>query len=187
MGLAPVHMLPGDASPEIIAAASLDTPGPAPVSTTAPAVSNTSASKPRPKPTPARPIATKILASQLMVWAVLLLIGGWSRWWLYPLLWLAPWMTVWRVINRLRATAEHAGLMMSPDRRLTSHVVRQSPLARFWMVPYNTGWHLAHHVDMGVPWRNLTAFHQELVDSGWVTEELTYPSYRAFWKACASG
>jgi enoyl-CoA hydratase len=30
-------------------------------------------------------------------------------------------------------------------------------VARFWIVPYNTGWHLAHHVDMGVPWRNLPA------------------------------
>ena len=28
-------------------------------------------------------------------------------------------------------------------------------LARFWFVPYNTGWHLAHHVDMGIPFRNL--------------------------------
>ena len=27
------------------------------------------------------------------------------------------------------------------------------------MVPYNTGWHLAHHVDMGVPWRNLPELH----------------------------
>lgn len=70
MGLAPVHMLPGDASPEIIAAASLDTPGPAPVSTTAPAVSNASASKPRPKPTPARPIATNTETRSYGPWLV---------------------------------------------------------------------------------------------------------------------
>ena len=43
---------------------------------------------------------------------------------------------------------------------------RQSWLARFWIVPFNTGWHLAHHVDMGVPWRNLPALHRELVDVG---------------------
>ena len=55
------------------------------------------------------------------------------------------------------------------------------------MVPYNTGWHLAHHVDMGVPWRNLPQLHMELVDSGWVTEGLEYPTYRAFWKAASSG
>ena len=40
---------------------------------------------------------------------------------------------------------------------------------------------------MGVPWRNLPAFHRELAASGWVTDEYVYPSYRQFWKACASG
>ena len=54
-------------------------------------------------------------------------------------------------------------------------------------VPYNTGWHLAHHVDMGVPWRNLPKLHAELVRAGWVTEELTYPTYRALWRKLASG
>ena len=43
--------------------------------------------------------------------------------------------------------------------RQTTHHVRQTWLARFWMVPLNTGWHLAHHVDMGVPWRNLPKLH----------------------------
>ena len=39
---------------------------------------------------------------------------------------------------------------------------------------------------VAVPWRNLPRFHQELVASGWVTPALEYPSYRAFWQACAS-
>ncbi len=42
---------------------------------------------------------------------------------LYPLLWLAPWMTGWRVINRLRAIAEHGGMIRSGDRRETTHHV----------------------------------------------------------------
>jgi hypothetical protein len=54
----------------------------------------------------------------------------------------------------------------SQDRRRTTHHVRQSWLARFWIVPLNTGWHLAHHVDMGVPWRNLPKLHAELVAAG---------------------
>ena len=103
------------------------------------------------------------------------------------LVWIASWSSLWRVSNRLRAIAEHGGLVRSKDRRLTSHVIKQSTLPRFWMVPYNTGWHLAHHVDMGVPWRNLPRFHQELINSGWVNEALTYPSYRAFWRAASSG
>lgn len=101
--------------------------------------------------------------------------------------WLLSWSTLWRVSNRLRSIAEHGGLIRSKDRRLTTHVIHQSRIARFWMVPYNTGWHLAHHVDMGVPWRNLPKLHDELVLSGWVTEELEYPSYRAFWSAASSG
>ena len=80
-----------------------------------------------------------------------------------------------------------AGMARSRDRRETTHVVRQTWLARFWIVPFNTGWHLAHHVDMGVPFHNLPRLHDELVDSGWVTPELTYPSYLALWKDLASG
>jgi len=101
--------------------------------------------------------------------------------------WIVSWATLWKVSNRLRAIAEHGGLIRSRDRRLTTHVIRQSRLARYWMVPYNTGWHLAHHVDMGVPWRNLPRLHDELVRSGWVTEAIEYPSYRAFWRAASSG
>lgn len=133
-----------------------------------------------------RPIATRILVAQVGVAAVLVAIGGWGRWWLYPLLWLAPWMTVWKVLNRLRSIGEHGGLMRSDDRRLTTHVVRQTWLARFWMVPYNTGWHLAHHVDSGVPFQRLPQLHDELVSAGWVVPEVEYPSYRALWRALSS-
>jgi fatty acid desaturase len=129
-----------------------------------------------------RPVALRILAAQAGVWIVLLAIGGWGRWWLYPLLWLGPWMTVWRVINRLRAIAEHGGMMRAEDRRATTHVVRQSLLARFWMVPYNTGWHLAHHVDMGVPFQNLPRLHDELVAAGWITGAIEHRSYVALWR-----
>jgi fatty acid desaturase len=132
----------------------------------------------------ARPIAVRILGGQVVVLAVATTFGR-PELWLF--LWLLPWMTVWRVINRLRSIAEHGGMQRSSDRRNTTHVVRQRPLARFFMVPYNTGWHLAHHVDMGVPWRNLPAMHAELVRAGWVSPGLEYPSYRALWRALASG
>ncbi|HKY75863.1 MAG TPA: fatty acid desaturase [Acidimicrobiia bacterium] len=131
----------------------------------------------------ARPVALRIVVMQLPLVAAAILVG---RWWLYPLLWLAPWMTVWRVINRLRSIAEHGGMQRSKDRRETTHHVRQTWLARFWMVPLNTGWHLAHHVDMGTPFRNLPKLHAELEAAGWITPELTYPTYRALWRALRS-
>ena len=131
-----------------------------------------------------RPVSLPIIAMQVGLWAVAWAATG--RWWIYPLLWLAPWMTQWKVINRLRAIAEHGGMEASDDRRVTTHNVRQSLLARFWIVPYNTGWHLAHHVDMGIPFRNLPRFHAELIEAGYVTPGITYPNYRSLWKALAS-
>jgi len=131
-----------------------------------------------------RRTSLSIIAVQLVLWAVLWAATG--RWWIYPLLWWLPWMTQWRVINRLRAIAEHGGLEAGTDRRVTTHNVRQRWVARFWFVPYNTGWHLAHHVDMGVPWRNLPRYHAELERAGYVTDGITYPSYRALWAALAS-
>ncbi len=103
------------------------------------------------------------------------------------LVWIGSWSTLWKFSNRLRAIAEHGGMERSADRRRTTHVIRQGLLARFCIVPYHTGWHLAHHVDMGVPWRNLPRLHDELVASGWITPAVEYPSYWAFWRACSSG
>ncbi len=131
-----------------------------------------------------RPTAMGILGTQIPLFVL-----GWiatGRWYAYIVLWLGPYLTGWRVINRLRAIAEHGGLGASSDRRQTTHHVRQSLLARFWMVPFNTGWHLAHHVDMGIPWRNLPRFHAELVAAGYVTDAIEYPSYVSLWRALAS-
>ena len=131
-----------------------------------------------------RRISVPIIAMQVGLWAVSWAATG--RWWIYPAFWLAPWMTQWRVINRLRAIAEHGGMEAGDDRRVTTHNVRQSWLARFWIVPYNTGWHLAHHVDMGIPFRNLPKFYAELERAGYVTPGITYPNYVALWKDLAS-
>jgi fatty acid desaturase len=127
----------------------------------------------------------KILAVQavLIVGAI---VAGY--WWVYPLFWLLPYLTVWRVINRLRSVAEHGGLMASDDRRIATHSVEQHWTARFFLVPFNIGFHLAHHVDAGVPFRNLPKYHQMLVDSSYVTvgsdgQGYQYPNYRSLWSA----
>jgi len=127
-----------------------------------------------------RRVVWPIWAAQLVLIVATTAAG---RWWLWPLLWLAPWMSVWRVLNRLRAIAEHGGMQRSADKRQTTHVVRQTWWARFWMVPYNTGWHLAHHVDMGVPWRALPRLHAELVAAGWIPDRLEHRSYLSLWRS----
>ena len=53
----------------------------------------------------------RVLWDILAVQAVLLaaaIAGG--AWWVYPVFWLLPYLTVWRVINRLRSIAEHGGM-----------------------------------------------------------------------------
>lgn len=122
----------------------------------------------------------RTIAGQLPVFVPLLLVGRPELW---VFLWLMPYMTIWRVFNRLRAVAEHAGLERSDDRRYTTHHVRQHLVARFWFVPFNTGWHLAHHVDSGVPFRNLPLLHQALVEDGYVVDGFEYPSYTALWRS----
>ena len=128
--------------------------------------------------------ARQVVAVQLVMFAAAL---AWGKPLLYPLCWLAPWMSTWKVSNRLRAIAEHGGMARSADRRETTHVIRQRRLARLLFVPYNTGWHLAHHVDIAVPFRHLPAYHEELVRSGWLVPEIEYPSYFALWRKLASG
>jgi fatty acid desaturase len=128
--------------------------------------------------------ARRIVAVQL----VLIAIGvALHHPWVYFVLWLAPYLTVWRAINRLRSIAEHGGMERSKDRRLTTHSVRQSPPARFMLVPFHIGWHLAHHVDSGVPMANLPKLHAELRRAGYVNEEIEYPSYHALWAKLSAG
>jgi fatty acid desaturase len=128
--------------------------------------------------------ARAIIGSQVVL---ITLCTAFGRPWLWVVLWFAPYLTAWRVINRLRAIAEHGGMVQSEDRRNTTHSVRQHAVARFFMVPYWIGWHLAHHVDSGVPMRNLPKFHRALVDSGYVNSSIEYPNYLALWRKLASG
>lgn len=122
----------------------------------------------------------KIMIVQAVLLAASVVSG---HWWLYPVLWLLPHLTVWRVINRLRSIAEHGGMQRSADKRESTHTVRQHRSARFMLVPYRIGLHLAHHVDAGVPFRNLPRLHQALLDAGYIDSTLEYPSYPAIWRA----
>jgi fatty acid desaturase len=91
------------------------------------------------------------------------------------------------VLNRLRAIAEHGGMTRSGDRRHTTHHVRQSWAARLMMVPCGVGYHLAHHVDMSVPWRNLHRLHRALVEDGYLPADRIWPDYRSLWRTQRSG
>ena len=125
----------------------------------------------------------KMTLVQVIVIAVFFAVG---HPWLYLTMFVLPYFTLWRVINRLRSIAEHGGLRADDDRRIATHSVVQHPIARFYLVPYNIGFHLAHHVDAGVPFRHLPKYHALLRDTRYVDDSYEYPSYGALWKA-ASG
>lgn len=126
----------------------------------------------------------RILAVQAALFAASVVAGAPEA---YLVLWLAPHLTVWRVVNRLRSIAEHGGMRRGDDRRMTTHSVRQTAPARFFLVPFNIGFHLSHHVDAGIPFRSLPAFHAELRRAGYLTDELEYRNYRKLWRALRRG
>lgn len=134
--------------------------------------------------TRSRPIAARIVFTQLVIFGLFLVVG---RPELYLFLWFLPWATVWKVLNRLRSIAEHGGMHASTDRRETTHHVAQGLIPRFWFAPLNTGWHLAHHVDSGVPFRNLPRLHGELVQAGYVPDALVWPNYRTLFRTLRDG
>ncbi len=129
---------------------------------------------------PFRSISLRFFAGQAFVFALFVLAGEPL---LYPLLWVLPYVTFYPVQNRLRSIAEHGGMTRSPDRRETTHHVEQHWLPGLVMTPFNVGYHVAHHVDSGVPFRNLPTLHRALHDAGYFDGVTVWPNYRSLWKA----
>ncbi len=125
-------------------------------------------------------LTISFLFSQLTVAALFWFFANLT---MYLFLWLLPWACVYQLLNRLRAISEHGGMTQSSDRRRTTHYVRQNRLANFFIVPFNVGYHLAHHVDMLVPYRNLPLLNEALIEDGYISAEHIWPNYRSLWKA----
>ncbi|HCB34690.1 MAG TPA: hypothetical protein DEP69_05985 [Acidimicrobiaceae bacterium] len=130
-----------------------------------------------------RSTSVRFYCGQLFVFTLFLAAG---RPWLFPLLWVLPYVVVYQVLNRLRAVAEHGGMTRSPDRRATTHHVRQHWLTNRWLTPYCVGHHLAHHVDSGVPFRNLPKLTRALTEDGYITVDTTWNGYPQLWRAISS-
>ena len=116
----------------------------------------------------------KILVVQVLILLVFTLTVGFQ---FYFLLWVLPWLTSRRVIERLHAIAEHGGMMPSSDIRLTTHFIRQTPIAKFLLMPLNSGHHMAHHIDPQIPFRNLPKLSQEMRRSGFIPDEIVHKNY----------
>lgn len=132
---------------------------------------------------PSRTAQVRIVVMQAIFFVVLSVT---TSPFVYLGLWLGPYLTVWRVMNRLRSIAEHGGLNAGDDRRITTHTVRQHRLPTFFFVPFGLGWHLAHHTDPGIPFRSLPRYHREMERAGYIISSIEYRNYRAIWRALRS-
>lgn len=82
------------------------------------------------------------------------------------LLWVAAWLTTYRLVTRIRSIAEH-GMVPDPSDELRN---TRTTLARWWerllLAPNHVNFHLEHHLLMTVPAYNLKRMHELLRDRG---------------------
>lgn len=123
--------------------------------------------------------ALRYLSGQVFVFLIFLVAGHPM---FYLLFWLLPWGTYFRVFNRLRALAEHGGMTRSDDRRLTTHNIEQGFWSKHVFLSQGIGYHLAHHVDSGIPMGNLHKLHRALEEDGYIDPAHTQPGYWAFFR-----
>lgn len=82
------------------------------------------------------------------------------------LLWVAAWLTTYRLVTRIRSIAEH-GMVPDPSDPLGN---TRTTRARWWerllLAPNHVNYHLEHHLLMTVPACNLKDFHRLLNERG---------------------
>jgi fatty acid desaturase len=113
----------------------------------------------------------------LGLWAVFARL---TAWWTYPLLWLAPLVTVTSGVVVTRNYLDHAlvgdELEQYPDRRVS---VDAGPVELTNLAPYNMNWHAEHHLFPWVPARRLPEAARRLSGRGDRPDQLVRPSYLA--------
>ena len=82
------------------------------------------------------------------------------------LLWVAAWLTTYRLVTRVRSIAEHA---LTPNANDALNNTRTT-IARWWerllRAPNRVNYHLEHHLIMTVPHYKLPRFHRMLRERG---------------------
>jgi fatty acid desaturase len=85
--------------------------------------------------------------------------------WDFLLYWLIPYFTVFKLIKRIRAIAEHFAI---PDKKIAeiTRTTLASPWEEFLFGQHNINYHVEHHRYPAVPWYHLKSLHQFLVSQG---------------------
>lgn len=103
------------------------------------------------------------LGRQLIANAVLFAgLAATGHWYLYPLLWVLPLVTIYQLILRIRNIAEHAMVPDDSDPFRNARTTLAGPIARLFLAPYWVNYHVEHHLLMWVPCYNLPKMHRFL-------------------------
>ena len=87
-------------------------------------------------------------------------------WWLYPVLWLAPLLTWFQFITRVRNIAEHAVVPDNDDPFRNARTTLANPFMRAILAPYWVNYHVEHHLLFWVPCYRLPEMHRLLKANG---------------------
>ena len=102
-------------------------------------------------------------------------------WWVFVGLWLAPLLTWYQFVLRLRNIAEHAVTTRDGNVLTTARTTRTNWLTRALVAPYWVNYHVEHHAYMYVPCYRLKNAHAKMRAGGYAMEYK--PGYRAVLKA----
>jgi fatty acid desaturase len=98
---------------------------------------------------------------------------------LYVWLWIVPSVTLLPLAGQVRAIFEHAGLPVSDDQSQNARTIVQRSWQTFLFGPHAIHYHIEHHLFMRMPFHNLRAVHQQLVQQGLLPVGNLYAGYGA--------
>lgn len=96
-----------------------------------------------------------------------LLLGSvtwFGLWPVYLLYWIVPYLSTFFMFQYIRSVAEHFGELAYEDSLSSSRTTKATLLERFFIAPHNVGLHLEHHLYPAVPYYNLPALHDMLME-----------------------
>jgi len=115
------------------------------------------------------------LISNVLLWALLSLIGQGVLFWV---LWVLPLLTWYQLVSRLRNIAEHAVVGPADDPLRNTRTTLANPLMRMLLAPYWVNYHLEHHLFVFTPCWKLPKAHRLMRDKGLLPRMEVASSYR---------
>ena len=115
-----------------------------------------------------------VLPINVAMFVALALLG---YWWVYFALWLAPLMTWFMLVLRIRNISEHAMTEETTNSLRHARTTKANWLARVFLAQYWVNYHIEHHAYMYVPCYRLPALHKALRQAGHGPEMVFEQSY----------